>query len=150
MRNTLFATCLSLLALGVTWSGTSMADPGRGAYALCYVWANNATSAINTAYTPSTAYSYNTVGRAQANRVTRVGAGRYRVSCRGVGGGRLFNGSGTWGAGGNVQVTAYGGNSNYCKVRNWSTGGVDMSASVDCFNHQGQRANTQFTLLFTW
>jgi hypothetical protein len=150
MRKTLFGTCFSLIALGATWSGASMADPGRGAYPLCYVWANNASSAINSAYTPSSNYSYNTVGRSQANRVTRLGTGSYRVSCRGVGGGALFNGSGSWGAGGNVQVTAYGSGSNYCKVGSWATGGADMTASVYCFNHEGQRANARFTLLFTW
>lgn len=140
-----------LLTLGgIVWTAPALADPGRGANILCYVWANNASPAIGVPYIPSATYSYNTVGRAAANTVTRTGVGVYTVTCKGVGGGSLFAGSGTWGAGGHVQVTAYGSNANHCKVNSWGTGAPNFTASVSCYNPAGTRADTLFDLLFVW
>src|SRR5262249_21306861 len=100
----LTAFCVfALLLLGAT---AAMADPGRGSSVQCYLWANTASPAIGVAYTPSTIYSYNAVGRAAGITVTKTATGTYTVTCKGVGGGSLFSGSGTWGAGGHVQVTA--------------------------------------------
>ncbi len=167
---------LCLIAAAITLSRSAGADPGRGSAVLCYVWANNATS--TTAYSPSSFYSYNAAGRASANIVTRSGAGQYTVTCQGVGGGAFFkqeegeaapHGMSTekaveleaegiapqaatsWGAGGHVQVTAYGSeNANYCKVTSWGTGGRDFSAGVRCFTPGGVLADTRFDLLFVW
>jgi hypothetical protein len=126
-------------------------DPGRGSDVQCYVWANNPSSAIGTPYTPSTVYSYNAVGKASANTVTRTAVGTYTTTCRGVGGGALFAGSGSWGPGGHVQVTAYGGeDADQCKVVSWVTGGADFSASVRCYNHAGALSDNRFDLLFVW
>jgi hypothetical protein len=149
MRRTRVALCLLILA-GVIWVSPALADPGRGATVLCYVWANVASPAIGVPYTPSSLYSYNTVGRAAANSVTRNAVGTYTVTCRGVGGGALFGGSGAWGAGGHVQVTAYGSGPNYCKVNFWATGGADFSASVSCYNPNGALADSLFDLSFIW
>jgi len=67
-----------------------------------------------------------------------------------VGGGALFAGSGAWGPGGHVQVTAYGFNPNYCKVNFWATGGADFNASVSCYNPNGALVDSLFDLLFVW
>lgn len=146
MRRVFILSCLLALSLG----SLAAADPGRGANVLCYVWANNSAPAIGVPYVPSGVYSYNAVGRSAANTVTRTAAGTYTVTCKGVGGGALFAGSGSWGPGGHVQVTAYGGNANHCKVISWGTGGADFSAGVACFNPAGARSDSQFDLLFVW
>jgi hypothetical protein len=146
----LIAVCVFALVMG-GWASVSMADPGRGSSVQCYVWANNASPAIGASYTPSTLYSYNAVGRAGANIVTRTAVGVYQVTCRGVGGGPLFGGSGTWGPGGHVQVTSYGSeDADYCKVQSWTSGGADFSATVRCFNHLGAPSDNRFDLLFIW
>lgn len=148
--NRLTAACVFAIAIGC-WASAAMADPGRGSSVQCYVWANEPTSTIGTPYTPSVPYSYNAVGRAAANTVTRTANGVYSVTCKGVGGGPLFSGSGSWGAGGHVQVTAYGSeDADYCKVVNWATGGADFTANVRCYNHAGALSNNRFDLLFVW
>ncbi|HBL31195.1 MAG TPA: hypothetical protein DD490_30580 [Acidobacteria bacterium] len=141
-------TCTFLLGAFAT---VAAADPGRGADIQCYVWANNATSTLNAPYSPSSPYSFNTVGRSAANFVTRTATGSYSVTCKGVGGGSLFTGSGTWGAGGHVQVTAYGSeDADYCKVSSWTTGGADFTAFVRCYNSAGALSDSRFDLLFVW
>ena len=146
--NRLAAICIFALVLGC-WASTAMADPGRGASVQCYVWANEATNPGP--YTPSTPYSYNAVGRAAANTISRTAVGTYVVTCKGVGGGALFSGSGTWGAGGHVQVTAYGSeDADFCKVVSWGTGGADFSANVRCYNRTGALSDNRFDLLFLW
>ena len=148
-RKILVACAFALILVGV--ASPSMAEPVRGANVQCYLWANNATSAIGTAYTPTGAYSFNAVGRANANSVTRTAVGTYTVTCRGVGGGALFAGSGSWGPGGHVQVTAYGSeDADHCKVQSWTTGGADFSATVRCYNHAGAASDSRFDLLFLW
>ena len=143
-------TAVCVLAL-VLCASAALADPGRGSSVQCYVWANDASSAIGSPYTPSNPYSYNAVGRAAANSVTRTGVGTYVVTCRGVGGGGLFGGSGSWGAGGHVQVTAYGSeDADHCKVVNWTSGGADFSANVRCYDHAGALSDNRFDLLFIW
>ena len=146
----LTAACMIALGLGCL-ATASFADPGRSASEQCYVWANEHTRAIGSAYSPSSIYSFNAVGRAAANSVVRTAIGSYTVTCKGVGGGPLFGGSGTWGAGGHVQVTSYGTeDADYCKVGGWSTGGADFSATVRCYNHQGILSDNRFDLLFVW
>lgn len=142
--------CLFALVL-VGLGSAAMADPGRGSSTQCYVWSNNASPAIGVPFVPSSVYSYNDVGRAAAITVTRTAVGVYSVTCKGVGGGGLFAGSGSWGPGGHVQVTAYGGeDADYCKVVNWVTGGADFTANVRCYNHQGVLSDNRFDLLFVW
>jgi len=140
----------SALFYCIGWSLPASADPGRGAYVLCYVFANNPSPPFGQAYTPIGVYSYNTVGRAVANSVARTAVGVYTVTCRGVGGGPLFAGSGAWGTGGHVQVTATGPTPNFCKVNNWVTGGADFSAVVHCYRAGVTPADTPFNLLFVW
>jgi hypothetical protein len=144
----LTAVCALAIALGC-WASASMADPGRGAAIQCYVWANDPSTPGP--YTPSTPYSYNAVGRSAANTISRTAVGVYVVTCKGVGGGALFGGSGSWGAGGHVQVTAYGGeDADRCKVTSWATGGADFVANVRCYNRTGALSDNRFDLLFIW
>jgi hypothetical protein len=89
------------LALGcIAWATPSLADPGRGATTLCYLWANNPSPAIGVPYEPSPTYSFNAQNRAGGISVTRTATGTYSVKCTGVGGGI------PWGAAGHVQVSA--------------------------------------------
>ena len=150
MSRKLAAVCVFALVLA-GWSLPSFADPGRGANVLCYLWANTPSSTIGAPYSPSVPYSYNAVGKASANLVTRTAIGTYSVTCKGVGGGPLFAGATGWGPGGHVQVTAYGGeDADQCKVVNWATGGADFTAQVRCFNHAGALSDNRFDLLFVW
>jgi hypothetical protein len=150
MSRKVLAVCLFAMVLGVLAS-PSMADPGRGADILCYVWSNQASPAIGVAFNPSIPYSYNSIGRSQGISVTRTAVGTYNVTCKGVGGGALVTGGGSWGPGGHVQVTAYGSeDADYCKVQSWTTGGADFSATVRCYNHAGAPSDNRFDLLFVW
>lgn len=141
---------LLALALVAVLSQPAQTDPGRGSAILGYIWANDGGSAIGVPYTPSSIYSYNAVGRAAANSVTRTATGTYSVKFRGLGGGPLFAGSGSWGPGGHVQVTAYGGDADYCKVVSWVTGGADFTVTVRCYNPAGALSDNQFDLLWVW
>jgi len=171
-----FRLASMLVCAAAAWALPAHADPGRAPSILCYVWANNATPSFNVPYSPSATYSYNLVGRDQANTVTRTATGAYTVTCRGVGGGVVSSTAAAeveetaatgeqpeksaqsdeekanqWGAGGHVQVTAYGGeDADHCKVLNWSTGGRDFTAFVKCFNFKGKAADSRFDLLFLW
>ena len=104
---------------------------------LAYVWANNRTAA---SYVPSVTYSHNSAGGTV--QITRSGTGRYAVRFAGLGG------SGQ--AGGNVQVTPYGSDSNRCKVRWWSSSGSDFVANVACFRSTGDAVDARYTLLVVW
>jgi hypothetical protein len=135
----------------IAWATPTLADPGRGATILCYLWANNASPTIGTPYEPNSLYSYNEQHRAGAIKVTKTATGTYSVTCGGVGGGTA------WGPGGHVQVSAYGdGINTFCHVGSWSTGGADFTASVDCFGKGTgpgggpAPADSQFDLLFVW
>ncbi len=141
MSRKIIFVCVLAMVLA---AGAAMADPGRGANILCYVWANNGSPSIGVPYTPSSFYSYNAQNRSAGNTVTKTATGTYSVTCKGVGGGA------PWGPGGHVQVTAYGGDADYCKVVSWSTGGPDFTVTVRCFNPAGALSDNQFDLLFAW
>jgi len=94
-----------------------------------YLWADQPTTA---SYTPSIYYQYNATGA--RNTITRNGVGQYVATFPGV----ALNG-------GSVEVTAYGGGSEYCKVGGWGGNAV----WVNCFANGGAPADTFFTLNFT-
>jgi len=128
--------------VGVT---PALADAGRGAATLCYVWANEASPTINTPYTPDATYSFNVKNGPEGISVTKTATGTYSVTCTGVGGATV------WGPGGHVEVSAYGdGVATFCHVGSWETGVTDFTATVDCFGKGFVPADSQFDLLFVW
>jgi hypothetical protein len=142
---------LFALALVAVLAQPGTSDPGRGSEVAGYIWANQASSAIGAAYTPSTFYSFNQVGRASANSVVRTAVGTYTVTFKGVGGGPLFGGATGYGPGGHVQVTAYGSeDADYCKVQGWASGGADFTVTVRCYNPAGALSDNRFDLLWIY
>jgi hypothetical protein len=88
-------------------------------------------------YTPSLAHNYNRGGG--SNTVTRLGEGTYRVNIPNV---NLTRGGGT------VMVTAVTSGANYCKVLDWYPEGTTERVFVDCYNGEGDKSDTRFTMLF--
>ena len=95
-----------------------------------YVWANQPTTA---SYVPNPLYSRNPSGSSVV--VTRSIPGVYTV---------VFDGLGSFGSYGHVQVSATGFGSRDCKVSSW----FGDSASVRCFDSSGGLADSAFALLF--
>jgi len=102
-----------------------------------YVWADNPKASR---YTPNLMYSYNSSRK--EIEINRKGAGRYKVTFIGLGGGKI--------AGGNVQVTAYGPGNENCKVESWISGGPDFIVNVRCFTASGNPVDTRFSLRVDW
>jgi hypothetical protein len=96
-----------------------------------WVWANQATGTYN----PAAGFSFNSSGG--VNQVSNSGVGTYSVTFPGLGG-----------AGGNVQVTAYGSGSERCKVMGWSQSGTSEVVSVACHTAAGAPVNTLFTATY--
>jgi hypothetical protein len=95
-----------------------------------FVWANAPTGS----YDPDPGYSWNT--RRTTNHVTQLGTGLYRVD---------FPIPST---GGNVQVSAYGTQSEKCKVSSWAGTSSSLQVYVRCFGDNGIGANTTFTVSY--
>ncbi len=112
----------------------ALAQEGKG---LGYVFADKPTEK---SYTPSSTYSYNSCG--EHPKIVRTGVGVYRVRFPGLGG----NGK----EGGSVQVTAYGGSSESCKVAKWGSRGKDFNLYVRCFTVSGNPVDTRFTARVDW
>jgi hypothetical protein len=128
----LFAA-LSLLAFVLHPAvASAQGFPGWG-----YVWADNPTAA---SYTPNLTYTGNPSNSPVS--ITRTGMGQYTVSFQN------FGGHGQ--AGGNVQVTAYGGYNEYCKVVNWNSSGTDFLVNVHCFTPLGYPVDTRFDAQAIW
>lgn len=105
---------------------TAVAGATYGAY----LWADNPWSATST---PSPEYQWNSSGTLAS--MTRYSAGSYDVTLPGQSV-----------AGGSVQVTAYGGGSEHCKVGWWWLNGSDTVIRVHCFSASGTPADSRFTL----
>jgi hypothetical protein len=121
------ASVASLALLLVSWATATRAhDQSYG-----IVWADDPAS---DSYTPSTFYSYNDGGGEIS--IDRLSTGRYRVTFDDI--------AKISATGGHVQVTAYGGSSNYCKVVYWSFETVDVA----CFDSAGDPADSYYTVLF--
>jgi hypothetical protein len=112
-------------------------DPTVGVRRMGFAWAHDPTAA---SYTPSATYAFNSAGGPIT--ATRSGMGQYAITFAGLGG------AGT--AGGNVQVTAYGSTSDFCKVASWGSGGADFTANVLCFKVTGAPVDMRYTILITW
>jgi hypothetical protein len=99
---------------------------------IAYAWANQPSEE---SYNANFNYAFNPGGGVVG--VERASTGIYTVT---------FPGLAPLGLdGGNVQVTAYGEGTEYCKVEGW---GGD-SADVRCFDTAGAAADSTFTVLFT-
>jgi hypothetical protein len=96
-----------------------------------FVWADQPSAS---SYAPAANYAYN--GSGTPPQITRSGVGQYQVSFPGL--------SALYATRGNVQVTAYGSSTTFCKVVSW-TGDV---VSVACFADAGNPADSQYTVLF--
>ncbi|MBA3488090.1 MAG: hypothetical protein H0T78_00845, partial [Longispora sp.] len=112
-----------------TYTNVTRVASGRK---LGYVWAGSPTAS---AYTPSTTYQGNSTGA--TNTVTRTTAGTYSVTMPGLSGAR-----------GDVQVTAYGTGSEYCKVTGWGPSGTNQNIGVKCFTTAGAPADAMFTMTY--
>lgn len=104
-----------------------------------YVWANDPFAAF---YTPTLFYQFNS--SCAPNTITRTGTGSYTVKFPG-----LAAPPGDPQPGGTVKVTAYGFDSEICKVDSWSAIGADQYVQVRCFTAPGVPADTKFTATYT-
>ena len=107
----------------------ALANPGSA-----FVFANNQTAEQ---YEPTKSYARSTTG--QRIEIQRKRTGRYEV---------MFAGAAKQANGGNVQVSAYGGGAEHCKVGSWTPSGDDMRVRVSCFLGT-KPADARFSLLFT-
>jgi hypothetical protein len=98
-----------------------------------YVWADQPTAS---AYTPPTIRQWNSTGK--LNTIQRTGVGIYAVAFPG----QTFTG-------GTVEVTAYGGASEYCKVENWFADIAQQNVNVRCFTTSGNPVDSRFTAKYT-
>ncbi|MGW1763102.1 hypothetical protein ACWCQL_03245 [Streptomyces sp. NPDC002073] len=94
-----------------------------------YAWANRPTTA---GYNPAPSYAYNSSG--VVNRIARVSRGVYRFHPANMPLGR-----------GNVQVTAYGHDSTYCKVDFWTP---STGVQIRCFTVTGAPTDTYYDVSF--
>jgi hypothetical protein len=92
-------------------------------------------------YTPALSYQFNS--RGETNTVCRLGTGEYEATLP-----RMEKHTFEPSNGGHVQVTAYGGGAERCKVRGWSQVGTSLRARVGCVNSSGSAVDARFTLSF--
>jgi hypothetical protein len=127
------ADALSVFVRCHTPSGALASSPFVAAFGdqrgATYAWANQESA---TSYTPSSSYS------SGVTKITRSGEGRYILTM-----------AGQDRVGGNVQVTAYGTNSNYCDVQAWAVEDGDTKAWVRCYDTAGHLADSQFSFRYT-
>ncbi|HMR05233.1 MAG TPA: hypothetical protein PKA88_05635 [Polyangiaceae bacterium] len=98
-----------------------------------YAWSGSCHTSTTANCAVNATYSYNAGGAAITS--TRSAAGVYNVT---------FPGLATT-AGGNVQVTAYGNNTNNCKVVSWG----NTNVNIRCYTSAGVNQDTQWTVLVT-
>ena len=94
---------------------------------IAFAWADQSAAA---SYNPNPAFAYNPAG---AINITRSAAGTYSVVFKGLNG-----------AGGTVQITAYGADSTSCYSNGWS--GSDFTAGVICEDPSGTPIDSRFVI----
>jgi len=130
------ATLVSGTAAGAGAQSHRTLTPLASPAATAYVYANQPTKR---SYTPEADYRFNSSG--QSIRITRPGAGQYKIE---------FFGLGPEANQGTVDVTAEGEeNPAICSVVSWSASGSNLDVFVDCYRVTGQRLNTFFMAAFT-
>lgn len=107
-----------------------------------FAWACRPTTSSYDALSTCAPYVYNS--RGGDVKISRFSAGNYLVDFIGLGGRTT--------AGGNVQVTAYGGSPNIvCNSNGWGSGGADFSAYVRCFQaNTGVGVDAYYNILVGW
>jgi hypothetical protein len=98
-----------------------------------YAWANKSSSP---SYTPDPHFSASKPGGDIT--IARHSPGIYTVS---------FAGAGT-AIRSHVQLTAYGNTSNQCRVQGWGPNGAGQAVGVECYDIDGNAADTRFTIQF--
>lgn len=101
-----------------------------------WIWASTPTA--TGCYTPISYYSYSTLG----------GTNQVCNNPSGVVGSYTVDFANFSGYGGNVQVVAYGGGTERCKVSSWSPVTGAMRAYIHCNTPSGAAVNTQFVAFF--
>ena len=96
-----------------------------------YVWSGF----LDGTHTANSNYSYNSTG--QDNVIERTEVGRYTVLLKGLNHGT-----------GHAMVTAYGTDAHHCKPTYWDRTGGDTRVHVRCFDTEGNRADSRFTLRY--
>jgi hypothetical protein len=105
------------------WDGPGVVEGG-------YVWAYDPSSSF---YTATGSYTWNSTG--QPVTISRVSTGVYDV----LFGGQSFNG-------GTVELSAYGGGTEYCKLDSIARIGSDKRVRVRCFSRTGTPVDTFYSL----
>jgi hypothetical protein len=98
-----------------------------------YVWANDPSNGF---YTPSTTFQWNSTGSDVT--IQRSSPGVYTV---------FFPGQNF--TGGTVEVSAYGDDTNFCKVGAWFQGTSAQNVIVRCFDNSGAPSDSMFSARFT-
>jgi len=104
-------------------------DPGKIGVVRGYAWVDQASTPVGVETTLTNGYVFNAAGGPVT--VTRSATGVYSVTFA----------TNDWGPG-HVQVTAYGGGSEYCKSGGWGA----PSATVRCYDAAGNPANSLFDI----
>jgi hypothetical protein len=105
-------------------------NSGLQSYHAGFAWGHNRTAA---SYFPDPLFAFNSkFGGSTPVQITRSGTGRYSVDFPGL---DL--------SGGNVQVTAWSGDWEYCKVVGWSA-----TVNVACFNYDGSPRDALFNVSY--
>jgi hypothetical protein len=143
MRRCRFYAVFASICWSVGWAADVQAQVG-------FAWADRPSAAR---YTPSENYSYNEAGGDIV--VQRQETGHYVIKFGKLGRDGLN--------GGHVQVTAYGSNSDMCKVERWdyqSNRNLSRSdapdeertfdVSVRCFAANGRPTDSRFTIMAGW
>ena len=112
-----------------TYYTVTYARPLSTPQPMAYVWADQPSSA---SYTPSLPYQFNSTGA--INTITRLGTGYYSVNFP-------YQSLGY----GDVQVTAYGSGSEFCKVVYWTP---NDGVRVSCFDSTGTPKDTNYDVTF--
>jgi hypothetical protein len=105
-----------------------------------FAYNHQAAAETNTTYDAHPEVSRNSTGA--VDRVTRLATGQYRVDLSFPGVGGPF--------GGNVLVTAVGGDNRRCNVDHWGNAGFGVEVFVNCFAGMpsAARANSQFLVAY--
>ncbi len=109
-----------------------------------YVWGNDAAAP---AYTPNSAYQYNSTGA--TNTIARTATGRYTVTLPGLGSSLVATNDGT------VHVTAHHTTSKRCELVGYRSGFVaqpsptPLYVDVACHTAAGTPSDSKFVVQFT-